>query len=475
MNLKTKFINVTILFSLFSITLSSDAQEVLTIDRAYALALENYEVVAIGREDIVQGKEDVWKVLSQVMPLITVDGRYTTYTEQKNSTSGFLVQPEDSSRVDVRLVQPLYSGGRASNAYKQVKKTLEIKKNNFELTKEDVLIATASAFYNVLKAKGNIEIKDAAYKRALKYKKAARLRLKVGIGTKADLLSSEAEEAGANAELIRADSELVDARIVLGRFIGSVILEGGLNVIEPETSKHVLDKVEKYVDDALMNRKDLENSITGKEITEHGISFVKGSFLPTLSLEGQYSYREQTPETTFFQNEQSSASLVLNYPIFEGGLRKAELDEARSRRRQAELQLTLLRKDIEVEVRRAYNNVVYLNNLIKSFSKQKDFAEENYHIVFKQYKLGLVGSVDVTTADSLLVKSGRDYIAVKFDYEVALLKLKKSSGSLVTNMTDSLIDSGETFQNKISDKKNEEAVESIEKSVASSNTPREDF
>ncbi len=435
MNFKKYFKLLSILsLILFNIDVASSAskgaQSSITIDKACALALENYEIVSIGREDVTQGREDIWKVLSQVMPLVTVDGRYTTYSEQKESNSGFLIQPEDSSRVDVVLRQPLYSGGRATSAYKQAKESLEIKKNLFELTKEEVVILTSASFYNVLKAKGDVAIKGGAHKRTLEHKKAARLRLKVGIGTKADLLSAEAEEAGANAELIRAESALIDSYIVLERLIGGNYSLVKVKLVEPEPTGKVLDNIDFYIEKALMDRRELKNSIANKKIAEHGVSFVKGTFLPTLSVEGQYSYREQTPETTFFQNEQASASLVLNYPIFEGGLRKAELDESVSRLRQAELRLALTKKDIEVEVRRAYNDVVYLSNLIKSFSKQRDFAQENYEIIFKQYKLGLVGSVEVTTADSLFVKSERDYLAVKFDYEVAVLTLKKSIASL---------------------------------------------
>lgn len=475
MTFKIKF-NIFTLIFLLLVTATSFAKEsssVLTLEDASSLALKNYELISIGRETVVQGKEDVWKVISQIMPVVTVDGRYTTYSEQKESSSGFLIQPEDSSRIDVKLKQPLYSGGRATSAYNQAKQSLEIKKNLFELTKEEVIILTASSFYNVLKSKGDVAIKGGAHKRALEHRKAARLRLKVGSGTKADLLSAEAEEAGANAEVIRADGALVDSYIVLERLIGEEYSLVDTLFVEPVATKVDLNDIDTYLKQALINRKELKNSIANKEIAELGVRFVKGSFLPTLSLEGQYSYREQTPETTFFQNEQASASVVFNYPVFEGGLRKAELDESVSLLRQAELRLALTRKDIEVEVRRNYNNVVYLNNLIKSFSKQRDFAEENYQIIFKQYRLGLVGSVEVTTADSLFVKSERDFLAVKFDYEMAKLHLNKSIGSLSLNDRD--VDKESLKKNNSEESKN--ITNEVENNLpAKSNAvAREDF
>ena len=410
---------------------ATDSQR-LTLSEVIELTMTNYELVAIGGENVVQGREDIWKILSGIMPNVSVNGRYTNYLDEKVKNTGFIYRPEnslnESTRVDVVLSQPLYSGGRASNAYSQAKKSLEVRQNLFEITKEEIIIAVAASFYDVLKAEGDLQIKQSAYKRAAEYKKAAKLKLKLGSGTKADLLSAEAEEAGAKAELIRAESTLADSYILLSRFIGREYANGGMDLIEPIPSNYELGPIDDYIEKAFANRREIANAEKQKEIASHGVGFVKGHFLPLISAEAQYSYSEQESDTTYLNSERTSASIVMSYPIFEGGLRKAEYDEALSKLRQAELNMSLVRKDIEVEVRRAYNNAVYLRNLIESFSKQKDFAGENYQVVFRQYKVGLAGSVDVTNADSLFAKSEGDYLSVKLDYEVALLNLKKASG-----------------------------------------------
>ena len=133
-----------------------------------------------------------------------------------------------------------------------------------------------------------------------------------------------------------------------------------------------------------------------------------GSFLPSLTLVGLYINREQEPSTTFLLNDSVAGSLVLSYPLFEGGLRRAELREAKSMRRGSELRRMSLRKDIELEVRAALHAVESLNAVTESFARQVAFSEENYEMVFKQFKYGLATNVDVIDADTTLV-SGTEW------------------------------------------------------------------
>ena len=98
---------------------------------------------------------------------------------------------------------------------------------------------------------------------------------------------------------------------------------------------------------AFERRKDYRQRVLEEKAAGEGITYAKGNFKPQLRLEGLYSWKEQNPQTTFFQQDSMSASVVLTYPIFEGGLRVAELSEARSRFREAELRRLSLKRDIE--------------------------------------------------------------------------------------------------------------------------------
>ena len=138
----------------------------ITIDEAYKLAIANHERVAIAGEDIRQAEADLRKTISRILPNLTAEGSYTRYTADKG-TGTFITQPESSTNAELRLTQPLYSGGREWATQRQAKLQIKSSREGLEGAKEDVLRDTSRAYYGALKAMKTVEIQKAALRRAL--------------------------------------------------------------------------------------------------------------------------------------------------------------------------------------------------------------------------------------------------------------------------------------------------------------------
>ncbi len=407
--------------------LSAAGEGALTLADAYRLAMENHETVRTAVEGVAQAESNVDKATSRLLPTVTATGSYTRYTEKKLSGT-MAIQPDDSSTLDLKLTQPLYSGGKEWSARRQAKMGAEISRLALDAAKERIVLATANAYFGVLKARKEVEIKDAALKRARERARVADANFKAGTVTKTAVLRAEAEAAGAEAELTRAGSRLLDADNGLRRLIGGA---GEVDVEEPGPQALSDTGVEDLVKTALEHRRAYRQSVLDEKTASEAITYARGNFMPSLSLVGEYTHRDQDPQTTFFVENSTSASVVLTYPVFEGGLRKAELSEARSRFREAELRRLGLKRDIEVEVKEAYNNRAAVRAVIDSYEKQRSFAEEDYRMVFEQYKWGLATTLDVIDADTTLISAQRSLMNARYDLELASLQLKYSTGTLL--------------------------------------------
>ncbi|MEK6583528.1 MAG: TolC family protein, partial [Nitrospirota bacterium] len=121
-------------------------------------------------------------------------------------------------------------------------------------------------------------------------------------------------------------------------------------------------------------------------------------------------------------------TLSLTFPLYEGGLRVAEVREAESKFREAGLKRLSLRKDIEIEVRDASYNITAINSAIEFYRKQVSFAEENYNTVFKQFTYGLAVNADVIDANSTLVTAQKSLSNSTFDLQLAIIDLKRKMG-----------------------------------------------
>lgn len=423
------------LFALFSVLLAlafapaAAAQErTLTLEEAYRYALENHEDLGIARENISQAKDDLTKSIARILPNITAEGSYTRYTEAKTTDTGFVTQPESATMAEIRLTQPLYSGGREWAVQRQARLQIEGETRGLEGTTESVMLDTARAYYGVLKAQKDVEIKSAALKRAVERLEVAEARFSVGDVTRSAVLRAQAELAGAEAELRRSLNGLDNSKVLLKRLTG---LEEVFTLVEPAPQGPVALDPERLIERALEHRSDYARLVLQEKAASEGIVIAKAGFKPSLRLEGVYSWRDQDPQTTFFQEESASGTLRLTYPLFEGFLRKAELSDARSELREAELTRLGLKRNITVQVTEAANNVRAIESLIESFRRQVAFAEEDYSMVFEQFKFGVATTLDVIDADTTLVEAQTSLASATYDLEVAKLNLKFVTGALV--------------------------------------------
>jgi outer membrane protein len=157
-----------LLFALFTSAseLRAQSQErAVTLEEAYRLAMENHEDLGIARENINQARTELTKSVARILPNITAEGSYTRYSESKSSGT-FVTQPDSATAVELRLTQPLYSGGREWAVQRQAKLQIQSETKGLEGATESVMLNTARAYYGVLKAQKDVEIKKAALKRA---------------------------------------------------------------------------------------------------------------------------------------------------------------------------------------------------------------------------------------------------------------------------------------------------------------------
>lgn len=400
------------------------AQEVVTLEDAYRSAMAESERIGISRENLTQAEREIDRAKSFLYPSITADASYLRRPDARVGNFGVL-RPETEKQFNLILDQPLYTGGRASAAYRSAKLGVKGGKLDLSLTTEDLLFEVARAYYEALKAQRNVEIEENEVTRLTAHLRDAEKRFRVGEAIKTVVLRAEAELADARARLIRArnDQETTkDQLALLAR------IEGPFSLAEPP-SLTLSEKAEaEWIQTAQARRSDLARQSTNIEISKEQIDIAKGAFYPSLSLQGRYNWVDQDPESSFLITNDRSAILILSFPLFEGRLRVAELAQARSRHRQQLLQRELLSDQISVEVRRTLLNLNALTSQVDVLKAQVAFARENFALISRQFAVGLATNIDVLDANATLISAERQLANTTYDREVAILQVERAVG-----------------------------------------------
>jgi outer membrane protein len=264
--------------------------------------------------------------------------------------------------------------------------------------------------------------------RLSQYRDSVEKKLKVGELTKTSLLRAEGELSGARSDYLKATQALEVYRLVLIRMTG---IEENFSL--KETSAPVEDNkpLENMRNIAFDSRPDLKSYDMQTKMAQEQVKYARGAFWPYLNLFAIYQGADQNPAGPTINRESILAGAALNFPFFEGGLRIAELNEAKAKQRQAQLIYDNFKKNVDIEVQSAYLDLQTANATIKFLEDQLAFARDNYKAVLRQFENGLAVSLDVMDANSLLLSSEKNLVEASYNYQLAYLRVKRSSGTLL--------------------------------------------
>ena len=402
--------------------------EEYSLEDLYRLALERAEKIMLSQGNLSLAETTKDKATAALMPKLTAFNDYRQYTEKKYNQSNIMIQPDSTQQWGVRLDQQFSLSFREFTAFDMTKNNIEKSKLDLAAIKENYLLLVAQAYYEVLKAKKNLEIAASNLERLSSYRDAAEKRLRVGEVTKTVLLRAEGELSGAKADQVKAENGLALTKAVLVRIVD---IEKEFSLLESPERDEPVAALEDLQNRAFSERTDLKSLELQKKMAEQQVTYANGAFWPNLGISGVYQRSDQNPESAGMNKETIYGVLSLTFPFFEGGLRKAEWQEAKIKENQVRLQYEDLKKTIGLEVETVYLDLVTQKEALTFLKDQLVFARENYRGIARQFEVGLANSIDVMDANTLLVSSERKLIEAAYMHQLSVLRMKQVTGTLL--------------------------------------------
>ena len=398
-----------------------------TLQDAYTAALATNESIKIAEEGVVQADSRVDQARTYLFPRLTANAGNTWYNKTLPPGGGdFLFQPLEQFQAGLVLTQPLYTGGRTFAAFRTARTFFEMSRKQLTTAQQDMLLNVAAAYFEVLKARKLVAVSKDSLSRMEEYKNvtervASTRRSKAN---SSDLLRAKTLVSQAAISVVTAQDRLRIARRMLSLLTR---LPEDAVVVEPPAQTQPAENLERLKALSLENRDDFAGARLNRKAAEENITIVRGSHYPQLSAEGGVRYQDSRP-TMIMDETVYYGGIRLQVPIFEGGLMKAEVSEARSKLRQAEYATELLRRNIDAEVYEMYVNLETVTSVLESTRLRYADAKENFDAVTYLFNEGLASSLMVIDAQQALYFTEREFVAATYDKQVAILRLQRSIG-----------------------------------------------
>lgn len=401
------------------------------------VALQHSETIKIATEAVNISKQDKKKALSVIYPKLTAFGNYSKYDETTERTP-------DTIAWGARFDYSFTINANELNLLRGANDMIVKSEYDQDTAKQEYLYGVIVAYFEVAKAGLGISISKINVDRLEKHKAAVLSRLNVGEMTRTGLFRANAELSTAKTALVRSQNGLKYARAVLARLAGIpdtfILKEPNLAEMQPLT-----DTLETLTQEAFLNRTDLKAYEKENDATLNNIKYKEGEYWPRLTLEGAYTNSElnlpyvnpvtQIENDITLRDDSVMFGAKLSFLFYDGGSRKAEIHQARAENRIVNLGMENQKNQIALEVKEAYLNVMSQKSVLESLETQLVSSKEHFNAVSKEFKFGLVNSLDVVDANSLLSNTEREIADARYSYKLAEIQLKRAKGTLLNDMT----------------------------------------
>jgi outer membrane protein TolC len=366
-------------------------------------------------------------------PILKTDGTIAlinTFSWRNNKTEianfGENANKAFYNNLYLALSQPLFTYNRRQMQLDELELNFENASLDYAIRRLALEQTITGQFFDVYLAQLNLDISREELENTSKNFEIVKNKVEAGLLAQEELYQAELNFA--NAQLSVQDNELAlaNAEETFKREIGMDLDEN----IELATSLDVTPvtvELEKAIEYAMKSR---------MELRQRQISIEKAFFdLERTRSQNEFRADLQLTLGIFGDNERlgrvyqtptrnPSVGISVNIPIWDWGARNARIQSQEVSLRSQRLDLNEDRKQIRMDIRRAFRSIQTQMPRIEIAKKNVENAERTYDINLERYVNGDLTGIDLNQFQNQLSTKKIDYARALINYKTQLLELK---------------------------------------------------
>ncbi len=402
-------------------------------------ALKNNLKLNAERKNHKSIKENINISRSEFFPSVSLSGDQSSSqsTNRTNQSGSNLSDTNlDTETTTVSIDQKIFQGFKGYNSLKRSE--LEVKQADFKLkqTEQSTILDTTSAYFDFIFKTKNEEFNLSNVNLFERQVESDSARLQKGEITLTDLAQSESSLAGANANLIKAKTELLASKNNFERIIGkktpSLINKNEKVEIDlPST-------LQEAIQIAKLNNADLIIAKLDYQIAEKDLNIEKAKLSPSASI--NYSKSENRDfSSTVDEVDQETVKATITWPIIKGGENISSIKKSSLKKQR----FSLLAEDAEnrviTETTNVWSNYQSSESVLIATQAQLKAAEIANEGITLEYDSGNTRStLEVIQSRSLLLEARIAFAKAERDFVISKFQLAFQLGTLSLNSIKSL-------------------------------------
>jgi outer membrane protein TolC len=417
-------------------TEATESPLVLTLDEALQVALSDNPTVKVADKTIQKKQYAKKGTYAALWPEIAASATYQRYIKKQRLHFG-------GQDIEVGTANNISAGINAGmplvNA--QLWKSLKLSAMDVELAVEqarssriDMVEQVSKAFYQVLLAKDSYDVYKRVYDNAVENHRIIEKRYSVGQVSEYDFIRSQVSVANAEPNVFNAENSIVLALWQLKALLGvdlekDIDCAGRLADYEVELNAQI--EMGDLSNNSTMKQLDIQS-----DMLEQALKIKRAANLPTLALSVGYNYVVMNETLNFSEykwNPYSVAAFSLNIPIFAGGKRRAEINQAKIDIENLQLQRENTERQLRTALMSYYSSMQTNVKQYHASAQTISQAKRGYEIAAKRYEVGSGTLVEMDNSQLAYTQAELSRSTAIYNYLINQVSMEKIAGNFSTD------------------------------------------
>ena len=433
----TKILVQSFFLLLFCIT-KTNAQEVLTLENAVKIALENNYEIKIATNNLTIEKTNVTIGNAGMLPTVSanvVDNnsiQNSSQTRQDGTKTKLDNAKSNSLTYGVGLDWTIFDGMRMFAKLDQLKELQKLGEAQLKLTVITRISDVNAAYYDLVQQQQQLAALDTTIVISKQRLTLAQNRFTIGKASKLEVLNAQVDLNTDQVALLRQKELYANSKILLNQLLARDVT----------TDFKVIDELQ--VDISLLlpelrtlaekQNPQLEAQIINKRISELQLKQIKAARYPTVKVNTAYNFSESQSSLGFVSQSHSRG---LNYGfsaslnIFDGYSQNRNEKIAKIQIENSKI--TIEQQNLTLNSQLATSYQTYLTNLelIALEENNQAIAKQNLNITLDKFRIGTITTLEFRTAQLNYVNATVRYSNAQFQGKLSEIALRELAGNLI--------------------------------------------
>ncbi len=414
------------------------AQEVLRLEEAIAVALENNYAIKLVANDREIAENNVTLGNAGMLPVVSADASAALSIQNTRQTllSGEVRELSNaqnrSSSYGANLRWTIFDGFQMFTRYEQLKQ-LEVRgEAQLKAAILQTVSSVFSTYYELVQQKQLIVATETALELSQFRYQTAENRYQIGRASKLEVLSASVDLNTDTTNLLRQRDNFRNAQVRLNELmardahlefdvVGDIDVSAFLDFGELSQSAQRLNPA-------------LKVALLDQRFAELEAKRIQGQRYPQVNLTSAYTRsnsRNPLGFSTESRNVGFNMGISASVNIFNGFIQRKNERNARIEIESAALQVEEVSKQIEAGLLMAFRTYTTNLELVRLEKANRDIAQENLDITLEKFKLGSIAPLEFREAQRNFVDASTRYSTALYQSKMAEIALKQIAGTLV--------------------------------------------